>query len=390
MDPRDFENSPSGSVTKTPQGYYAFVPNPLPPPIRFEYRVVSLLSEAERALGNLVGVGNMLPNPELLIRPYTQREAVLSSRIEGTQASVAELLQYEAGQLSLPGLARASDTRPDIREVYNYRIALQYGLERLNELPLSLRFTRELHQRLMEGVRGKEKRPGEFRDEQNWIGPEGTPIAEATFVPPPVPEMHEALNAWERYLHAESELPSLVQCALMHYQFEVIHPFVDGNGRVGRLLIPMYLAARGLLPKPLLYLSAYFEANRRAYGDLLYAVSQRGAWSEWVTFFLRGVAQQASDGVSRAQRILALRDTYRERFLGIRASTLRIRLIDLLFERPVTTAFLVGLNLGVSQVSAGRVLDDLVAQGIIREVTGYRRNRVFVAQELLRLIEEDA
>jgi len=390
MNPRDFENSPAGRVIKTPLGHYAFVPNPLPPPLEFDYKMASMLAEAERALGNLVGVGNMLPNPELLIRPFARREAVLSSRIEGTQTSLTELVEYEAGQLPLRGLASDSDARSDVREVHNYRVALQHGLERLNELPLSLRFTRELHKLLMEGDRGKDTRPGEFRSEQNWIGPPGSSIEEATFVPPAVPEMHEALDSWEHYLHVESELPLLIQCALLHYQFETIHPFVDGNGRVGRLLIPLYLAAKGLLPKPLLYLSAYFEANRRDYYELMFAVSQRGAWPEWIAFFLRGVAEQSRDAVARSQRMLQLRESYRERFLGMRASSLRLRLIDLLFERPVTTAFLVASQLEISQVSAGNVINDLLFHGIIREVTGQRRNRVFVAEELLRAIEEDA
>jgi len=389
VDPQQFANSPAGKVMKTLQGHWAFVPHPLPPQLQFGNRDITLLSEAERALGKLVGVGDTLPNPQLLIGPFTGREAVLSSRIEGTQTSVTELFQYEGAQLAVLG-AESSEPRSEVREVRNYRVALQYGLERLADLPLSLRLTRELHGILMREVRGREKHPGEFRSEQNWIGPPAAPVGEATYVPPAVPEMHEALDAWERYLHAESDLPLLVQCALMHYQFEAIHPFVDGNGRVGRLLIPLYLAEKGLVSKPLLYLSAYFEANRSDYYGRLLAISQRGEWAEWITFFLRGVAEQAHDAVVRSQRLLGLREAYRDRFLGMRASSLRLRLIDLLFEMPVVSMPLAAARLRVSRVSANRALGDLEAQRVIREVTGHKRNRVFIAEELLRAIEEDA
>ena len=234
MNPEEFSGTSSGKVIRTPNGYWAFVPYPLPPRIDYDPETVRLLSDADRGLGNLAGIGQLLPNPHLLIAPYIRREAVLSSRIEGTQASLSDLLYFEAAEEEPP---RA----PDVREVRNYVQAMEYGLKRLERLPLSLRLVREIHARLMRGVRGQEKRPGEFRDRQNWIGPPGCSLPEAAFVPPPVPEMTEALGAWEKFLHEAKDIPPLIQCSLMHYQFEALHPFLDGNGRVGRLLITFFL-----------------------------------------------------------------------------------------------------------------------------------------------------
>ncbi|MGH7372019.1 MAG: Fic family protein, partial [Candidatus Methylomirabilales bacterium] len=248
MDPAEFSGSPSGKVVRTPQGYWAFVPNPLPPPIQYDPETVGLLSDADRGLGHLAGIGQLLPNPHLLIAPYIRREAVLSSRIEGTQASLSDLLYFEAAEEEPP---RA----PDVQEVQNYVRAMEYGLKQLKKLPLSLRLVREIHAILMGGVRGEQRRPGEFRQTQNWIGPPGCSLVEATFVPPPVSEMNDALGAWEKFLHEVKDIPPLVQCAVLHYQFEAIHPFLDGNGRAGRLLITFFLCERGYLPQPLLYLS---------------------------------------------------------------------------------------------------------------------------------------
>lgn len=377
-----FRNSPAGHVVRARGGYWAFMPNPLPPPLTWAPELVATLSEADRALGELAGLGRSLPNPHLLIRPFVRREAVLSSRIEGTQASLSDLYAYEAVQLAL------FEGPPDVREVYNYVRALEYGLERLQDLPLSLRLIREIHARLMEGARGEHQTPGEFRRSQNWIGPPGCTLNDAPFVPPPVPEMHEALDAFEKFLHTPSSLPPLVRLGLIHYQFEAIHPFLDGNGRIGRLLITLLLCAWDLLPEPLLYLSAYFEAHRQRYYDLLLAVSQQGAWEEWLTFFLRGVAVQARDAVIRARRLQDLRERYREQFQTARAAARLLQVVDLLFAQPVLTIGRVAEALGVSFPAARQYVSQLEQVGLLHEITGQARNRVYQADEVLRTIEE--
>lgn len=380
MDPIEFRNSSSGTVIRTPNGYWAFAPRPLPPPIEYDAETVGLLSDADRGLGNLAGIGQLLPNPHLLIAPYIRREAVLSSRIEGTQASLSDLLFFEAAEEEPP---RA----PDVQEVRNYVRAMEYGLERLAKLPLSLRLVREIHARLMRGVRGEHARPGEFRQSQNWIGPPGCTLTEATFVPPPVPEMTEALGEWEKFLHEAKSIPPLVQCALMHYQFEAIHPFLDGNGRVGRLLITFFLCDRGHLPQPLLYLSAFFERYRDEYYARLLEVSRSGDWMGWVQFFLRALATQASDAVANSQCILALQQRYREQLRKRKAKATALAITDRLFLNPYVTATRLAERLGVSFPTIQAAIDRLVEAGILREVTGRQRNRIYCAEELLRTIE---
>ncbi len=380
MDPVEFRNSPSGRVIQTPNGYWAFDPHPLPPSIEYDAETVGLLSDADRGLGNLAGIGQLLPNPHLLIAPYIRREAVLSSRIEGTQASLSDLLFFEAAEEEPP---RA----PDVQEVRNYVRAMEYGLERLAKLPLSLRLVREIHARLMRGVRGEHARPGEFRQSQNWIGPPGCNLTEATFVPPPVPEMTEALGDWEKFLHEAKGIPPLVQCALMHYQFEAIHPFLDGNGRVGRLLITFFLCERGHLPQPLLYLSAFFERYRDEYYARLLEVSRSGDWMAWVQFFLRALATQASDAVANSQRILALQQRYREQLRKRKAKATALAITDELFLNPYVIATRLAERLGVSFPTVQAAIDRLVEAGILREVTGRQRNRIYCAEELLRTIE---
>ena len=382
MDPEAFRNSPAGRVVRTASGYWAFVPNPLPPRIPWTSELAIALSEADRALGELAGLGRSLPNPHLLIRPFVRREAVLSSRIEGTQATLFDLYAYEAVQLAM------FKPPPDVHEVYNYVRALEYGLERLRTLPLSLRLIREVHARLMEGVRGEHQTPGEFRRSQNWIGPSGCTLNEATFVPPPVPEMQEALYAFETFLHAPPALPPLICLGLIHYQFEAIHPFLDGNGRIGRLLTTLLLCAWGVLPEPLLYLSAYFEAHQQTYYDLLLAVSQRGAWGEWLAFFLHGVASQARDAVIRAGRLQDLRERYRERFQAARAAARLLQVVDLLFAQPLLTVRQVETALDVNFSTAQRYVNQLEKAGLLQEITGQARNRVYRADEVLRVIEE--
>ena len=382
MNPQDFHKRSPGRVLRAPAGYWAFVPGPLPPTLPWTPELVTVLSEADRALGELAGLGRSLPNPHLLIRPLVRREAVLSSRIEGTQASLSDLYAYEAAQLPL------FEPPSDVREVYNYVQALEYGLERLRTLPLSLRLIREVHARLMEGVRGEHQTPGEFRRSQNWVGPPGCTLNEATFVPPPVAEMRESLDAFERFLYAPSSLPPLVRLGLIHYQFEAIHPFLDGNGRIGRLLITLLLCAWNLMPEPLLYMSAYFEAHRQTYYDLLLAVSRDGVWQDWLIFFLRGVVAQARDGVTRSERLQDLREQYRQQVQAERAAARLLQAVDLLFARPVVTVRDVETALGVNFSTAQRYVNQLGKAGLLREITGRARNRVYCADEILRMLEE--
>lgn len=382
MNPSLFQPAAPGRVIKAPTGYHYFVPAPLPPDIKWTPDLITVLSEADRALGQLAGLGRTMFNPRLLILPFCRREAVLSSRIEGTRATLPDLYAYEAIQLPL------FESPPDVQEVYNYVKALEYGLDRLEKLPLSLRLIREVHRELMTGVRGEYQTPGEFRRSPNWIGPAGANLNNAAFVPPAVEEMKNALAAFEEYLHAEPTLPPLIRLGLIHYQFEAIHPFLDGNGRIGRLLIVLLLVTWQLLPAPLLYLSAYFETHRQSYYDLLLAVSQRGDWEDWLIFFLQGITSQARDAVLRADRLQILREYYRQEFQGQRAVAKLLQVIDLLFLRPVVTIQQLETEIEVTFTTANKYVSQLQDKGILREITGQARNRVFVAEAILRAIEE--
>jgi len=381
MRPDSFTKNAPGKVTQAPKGYWTYLPDPLPPQLSWIGDLVATLSQASLALGELAGLGRTLLNPHLLIRPFMHQEAVVSSRIEGTQASLSDLFRYEAGQLAL------FEERSDVREVHNYVRAMEYGVERLKELPVSLRLIRELHGLLMEGVRGEGKKPGEFRNSDNWIGPPNCTVETAKYVPPPVSHMHDALHALEEFLHSPSELPPLVRMALIHYQFEAIHPFLDGNGRIGRLLISLLVCAWNLLPQPLLYLSAYFEAHRDSYYDLLLAVSQRGAWEEWVTFFLRGVKEQCGDAVARIKHLQDLRGYYRVRVQTARTPARLLDVVDMLFLNPVLTVRRVEGEVGVTFQTAQRYVDRLAALDILTEVTGKGRNRVYGAMDVIRALE---
>lgn len=367
-------------VRRVPSGYWAFVPPPLPPVLDFDAPLVRALSDGDRALGRLAGVGSSLPNPYLLITPFLRREAVLSSRIEGTQATLSELVLFEA-------IATARPPSDDLREVANYVLALERGLAPDQPLPLSLRLIRDLHRLLMTGVRGQERTPGEFRTSQNWIGPPGAVIDNSTFVPPPPDEMWRSLDALERYLHASSDLSPLVQLALIHYQFEAIHPFLDGNGRVGRLLMSLLLHHWELLSQPLLYLSAFFERHRDDYYRLLLEVSTKGAWKSWIRFFANAVSDQATDALTRSARLISLREEYRTRLLGARSSSLPLRLVDELFMRPAITIGRAQATLRVTWRSAQLNVDKLVRAEIVEEMTGQPRNRVYLAREIVSLLE---
>jgi Fic family protein len=341
--------------------------------------LASSLSRADLAVGCLAGEGRRLPNPHVLIRPFVRREAVLSSRIEGTQATLGELLAAEAG-------AVVERSPADLREVANYVVALEHGLARLPELPLSLRLVRELHGKLMQGVHGDSSTPGEFRRSQNWIGPAGCTLAGATYVPPPADRLMDCLGAWETFLHDRS-LPPLVHAALAHSQFEAIHPFLDGNGRVGRLLITLLLVERQVMPSPLLFLSAFFEATRQEYYARLLAVTERGEWEEWLAYFLRGVAGQAEDALGRIQRIDSLLAGWRDR-LAAASSRLPERSLELFVENPFWTVNRLTERLGVAFTTAQRAIDRLEAAGVVARVTEARRNRVYCAREILAVLEE--
>lgn len=381
MDPNDFSSSSPGRVLRTPKGYWAFIPNPLPPTIEWSTPLISALGEAERNLGRLASLADTLPSPHILVGPFIRREAVLSSRIEGTRASLADLYHYESAQNSL-----FEDTS-DVREVHNYVRALDYGLERSKTLPVSLRLIREMHGILMEGVRGEHLTPGEFRRSQNWIGPPGSTVESATIVPPPVDVMHQALDALEKFIHAPSDIPQLVRAGLIHYQFEAIHPFLDGNGRVGRLLVIMLLIDWGLISQPLLYLSAFFEAHRLDYYDRLLAVSRGGEWENWLLFFLKGISSQSLDAITRIERLGQLRTAYRERLRKERAAGRLLQTLDVLFERPILNIRQLEAALNVPYRTAQRYIERLEVIGILREVTGQVRNRIYRADEIIRVLE---
>ena len=376
----DFKDKKNGRLIKTSSDYRAFIPHPLPPQLTLTWELVKQLSEADRALSELAGVARTLPNPHLLIGPFTRREAVLSSRIEGTQASLSDLLFFEAS-------GSVDPKAPDVQEVSNYVKAMEYGLARLKKFPVSLRLFRELHEQLMAGVRGDHLTPGEFRRSQNWIGLPGCTLMDATYVPPPTDEMHDALGHLEQYLHAPSSLPLLIRLAGIHYQFEAIHPFLDGNGRIGRLLITLLLCSEEALSEPLLYLSAYFERRREDYYRLLLGVSQAGRWDEWISFFLQGVAEQSKDAISRSGQLLDLWQTYRAMLQSARSSALQLQLVDELFSYPAITIAQAAKRLKVTQRSAQLNVEKLVRKGILREGTGKKRNRVFVAPEIIKITE---
>ncbi len=373
--------SRSGRYRQQPTGYRAFLPAPLPPVPALELaHLQSCLSEADYALGRLDGSIFTLPNPDLFVYMYVRKEAVLSSQIEGTQSSLQNLLAAEA-QLKDP------DTPRDVNEVINYVSAMNYGLARLENLPISTRLIREIHEKLMLGVRGGHLTPGELRTSQNWIGPAGCTLSEATFVPPPPHEVAPALAELERFLHSGSDLPVLVQVGLAHAQFETIHPFLDGNGRVGRLLISFLLTERKRLAYPVLYLSHYFKLHRTEYYERLQAVRDLGDWEGWLEFFLRGVALVADEAAQTAGQILRMREEYRTvvtASLG-RAAGSGHRVMDLLFDHPIVTVATVRGWLDVTPAAANNLVARLVEAGVLQEITGYARNRRFRFEPYLQL-----
>lgn len=369
---------------KQPQGYRAFIPAPLPPdpPIVMDGTLVSLLSRADQAVGRLDGVAQILPNPDLFVAMYVRREAVLSSQIEGTQSSLDDVLAFELD----PTVRGLPD---DVGEVVNYIRAMNVGLDRLTELPLSLRLIREIHAELLRDGRGSEKQPGEFRTTQNWIGAGNTRISDATFIPPPPDAMRQALDNLERFLHDDHGLPALIHCGLTHAQFETIHPFLDGNGRVGRLLITFLLCLRGILHRPLLYLSHYLKRHRSEYYDRLMEIRIDGDWEGWLRFFVRGVWETADEATNTARAIVNLRENHRaliqERDLGSNGA----RLLDLLFRQPLLHVNLVKDRLGVSYGTANSLVERFQDLGLLEETTGSHRNRRYRYTPYLALFADD-
>jgi Fic family protein len=375
----------AGTWRRQPTGYRAFIPAPLPPvpPVDLSGPLQGLLSEANLALGRLDGSILTLPNPDLFVFMYVRKEAVLSSQIEGTQSSLQDLLAAEA-RLYAPDAPR------DVDEVVNYVAAMNHGLSRLDELPVSVRLIREIHTTLLDGVRGSHLTPGELRRTQNWIGPGGCTLNEATFVPPPPGMVPEALGELEKFLHEKSGLPLLIGIGLAHAQFETIHPFLDGNGRIGRLLITFLLCERGVLHKPVLYLSHYFKRYRATYYDLLQATRERGAWEDWLAFFLRGIIEVSAQATDTARRILLLRETHRNEIaghLGYAAGNGH-RVLEHLYERPIISVNEVKALTGTTYPAANSLVERLVRIGVLAEITGQTRNRRFRYDAYVNLFDD--
>jgi len=375
----------AGRLVRQRSGYSAFIPAPLPPrpPVALSGTLQTLLSKADRELGRLDGSIQTLPNPDLFVLMYVRKEAVLSSQIEGTQSSLQDLLAAEAKVFAREGPR-------DVAEVVNYVKAMNHGLGRLAKLPVSVRLIREIHEKLITGARGSTLAPGELRRSQNWIGPAGCTLAEAAFVPPPPEDVPEALAALERFLHQDDDIPLLVKIGLAHVQFETIHPFLDGNGRIGRLLITFLLCERGVLQKPVLYLSYYFKRHRQAYYDHLQAVRDAGDWEGWLAFFLRGIAEVSAQATETARRILELRESHRAliaEHLG-RAAGNGHRVLERLYERPIISVKEVRTITGTSNPAANQLVQKLTKHGVLNEITGQRRNRRFRYEAYVRLFEE--
>jgi Fic family protein len=366
--------SRAGQYVEQIEGYKAFIPAPLPhvPEIIMNQEMWHLLSQADRALGRLDGATDALPNPDLFVFMYVRKEAVLSSQIEGTQASLIDVLEFESQALE-------PENPQDVAEVVNYISAINYGLERLKEFPVSLRLIREIHQELMKGVRGAERNPGEFRRSQNWIGAGGCSLTEATYVPPPPYQMLQSLDNLEKFLHNPQPMPTLIKVGLAHAQFETIHPFLDGNGRTGRLLITFLLCEQNILQRPLLYISYYLKKYRTEYYDRLQAIRDDGNWEGWLKFFLRGVYEVAQEAAATARKIVNLKEEHRQLVLNKmgRKSGNAIALLESLYFRPIFTVEHAAAITNLSYPNANTLIKDLSDIGLLQEITGQKRNRAF-------------
>ncbi len=359
--------------------YFTFLPHTLPPKINFDQELILALSKADAKLGKLSGVGFLLPNPNLLIWPYLRKEAVMSSRIEGTRISLSELFLTE--------VKGNEENVPDALEVINYVKAVSYGLEKIEKEPITLELIKEMHKILMKGVRGDNKFPGEFRNIQNWIGPPTSRPQEAQFVPPSPEDVPRLMQELITYLNTDDRLPLIAKGALMHYQFETIHPFCDGNGRMGRSLITLYFCKKKLIIRPLLYLSGYFEAYRREYAGLLLKTNQEGKFEEWIRFFFEAVATQSEDALQRVAKIQKLREEYRQKTQDSFNTTAITKLIDHLFMNPFITITKAEEILKVTYPTAKRLVENLVSLLILKPSNEVQRNKIFVAHEILNIIE---
>lgn len=375
--------SRSGKYINQPTGYKAYIPSPLPPDptVDIDSDMQQLLSKADMAVARLDGMGYILPNVNLFIAMYVKKEALLSSQIEGTQASLEDLFQFESGS--------EIENVNDVEEVVNYIKALNYGIERLDTLPMSLRLIKEIHEILMQGVRGFDKTPGEMKKTQNWIGPPGSTLKDATYVPPPPHECLTAMGDLEVYMHQANTLPILIDCALVHYQFETIHPFLDGNGRLGRLIITFYLYWKGVLGKPLLYLSYFFKKNRQEYYDRLNLVRKKGDFEQWVTFFLEGVVETAESAVETAKAILELQTSHRNLLWQKKISSpLAVGVLEKLFYSPLVTVKEISSSFDVSYQAASTLVSQIEQAGILKEITGQKRNKRYIYAEYMNILSE--
>ena len=376
----------AGIAVSQPQNYKAFIPNPLPPipEIKLDNETIEILSTADTEVGRLSGTSEALPNPDLFVAMYVRKEAVLSSQIEGTEASLEDVLEYES-------LNRPRTLPNDVTEVVNYVRAMNYGLARAKDLPLSLRLIKEIHAELMRGVRGGDKTPGEFRKTQNWIGPKGCTLNNARFIPPPPHEMTQALGDLEKYMHSELNYPLLVECGLIHFQFETIHPFLDGNGRIGRLLIAFFLCHRGILKKPLLYLSHYFKQNRLEYYDRLMEVREKGDFESWIKFFLRGVASVALEACDTSNKIISLKNNDQDKIADAYKETSKAALFhERLFDRPIVSIKDIAKIMDTTFPTANDICRKLVKSDILKEITGKERNKLFAYKKYLDILKQEA
>ena len=376
----------AGTIVTQKAGYKAFIPRPLPPKpaLRLDNEAIELLSRADVALGRLSGISEALPNPELFVAMYVRKEAVLSSQIEGTEASLDDVLEYE------------SENRPktlpnDAAEVVNYVKAMNFGLRRIEKLPLSLRLIKEIHAELMRGVRGGDKTPGEFRKSQNWVGPGRCTMENARFIPPPPHEMAQALGDLEKYMHSKLNYPLLIECGLIHFQFETIHPFLDGNGRIGRLLIAFFLCHKEILKKPLLYLSHYFKQNRLEYYDRLMAAREKGDFELWIKFFLKGVALVAEEACAASHKIIELKNNDRLRIEKAYKKAVNITCLhEKLFDRPIVSIKDITKIMDTTYPTANNMCARLMELGILREITKRERNRLFAYKNYLDILKQEA
>ncbi|MFC1631255.1 Fic family protein [Candidatus Omnitrophota bacterium] len=379
------KNNRAGTEIAQQEGYRAFLPNALPPnpPLNMDTIIIELLSKADLAIGRLSGISEALPNPDLFVAMYVRKEAVLSSQIEGTEASLEDVLAYESG--NKPGTLAS-----DVGEVVNYVRAMNYGLERINELPLSLRLIKEIHSQLMTGVRGQDKTPGEFRKTQNWIGPKGCTLNNARFVPPPPGNMMQALGDLEKYMHSELTYPLLIEGGLIHCQFETIHPFLDGNGRIGRLLITFFLCYKGILKNPLLYLSHYFKQNRLEYYDRLMAIRDQGDFESWIKFFLKGIIYVSNEAVETSHKIINLQKEDKAKIEQTHKKPSKLVLFhEKLFERPIVSIKDIAGMMNVTFPTAKDICLKFVKLSILKEATGKERNKIYVYKNYVDILKQE-